>query len=263
VSMHPTHAARARVAVKDNDGDAAIKLCKDMLAAEQGQDDGADGVPPPGEAADLRPKQAAHNAIDRAALRAGQRMTITKWDTAKRIEDALGPRGSSSVNPIDLARGRRMLSGKPPLQVVTLSMGVTAMPTSFRLFAKNWNKTAKGDFLFDDVAAKSVMAAYQKHGVDLALDLEHGMLEEPGADPTQRDARAWFKLELRSGELWATAVSWTQDGAARLAEKRQRYISPAFESDPKTKRITEVFNAALTSTPATHNAPALVAASAR
>jgi phage I-like protein len=139
-----------------------------------------------------------------------------------------------------------------------------ALPTEFRLFIKGWNDTENGRFLFDDAAAKSVMAAYKTWGVDLNIDLEHQSLEvKPGApDPTARDARGWCKLELRSdGSLWAVGVKWTPDGAARLTNKTQRYVSPAFETDPKTNRILKMLNVAIVAMPATHNPPALVAAS--
>ena len=56
---------------------------------------------------------------------------------------------------------------------------------------------------------------------------------------------------------------WTQDGAQRLTNKTQRYVSPAFEADVKTKRIEKLFNIAITALPATHRTPALVAASAK
>lgn len=138
-------------------------------------------------------------------------------------------------------------------------------PTEFRLFIKGWNSTEKGNYLFDDVAAKSVMSAYEKWGIDLMIDLEHQSLAvEPGAaDPTARDARGWAKLALRpDGALWCTGVRWTPDGVKRLSEKAQRYISPAFESDPKTKRVLKMINVALVALPATHHTPALVAASA-
>lgn len=140
--------------------------------------------------------------------------------------------------------------------------GEGELPTEFRLFVRGWNNSENGTYLFDDAAAKSVMAAYQKWGVDLAIDLEHQMLEPTSSDPSARDARGWAKLELRAdGSLWAVSVTWTPDGAARLSQKRQRYVSPAFEVDRKTKRITKILNIAITAMPATHKTPALVAAS--
>ena len=106
------------------------------------------------------------------------------------------------------------------------------------------------------------MDAYATWGVDLAIDLEHQMLEPAIApDPTAKDARGWCRLELREdGSLWAVNVSWTADGRARLTEKRQRYVSPAFSVDPETSRVVAIINVAITAIPATHDTPALVAA---
>jgi hypothetical protein len=133
-------------------------------------------------------------------------------------------------------------------------------PTEFRLFARGVNHTTKGDFIFDAAAAKSVMAAYQRQGVELPIDLEHQSLHDPAsaARSDTSDARGWFKLALRNGELWATNVTWTPDGAARLANRTQRYTSPAFLHDADG-RITEVVNCALVAMPATHNAQPVAA----
>ncbi len=165
-----------------------------------------------------------------------------------------------AIRPKPAARGRTR--GVTRLAVV-LGDGNTP-PTEFRLFVKGWNDTENGRYLFDDAAAASVMAAYAKWGVDVAIDLEHQMLE-PGIapDPTAKDARGWCRLELRAdGSLWAVSVTWTPDGAARLTDKRQRYVSPAFGVDPESSRVTSIVNVAITSIPATHDTPALVAASA-
>lgn len=136
-------------------------------------------------------------------------------------------------------------------------------PSEFRLFVKGWNDTTKGRFLFDDDAAKEVMAAYAAHQVDRMIDLEHLSLD-PESKSFDPDARGWCRLEVRDdGSLWAVNVTWTDDGAERLRAKKQRYISPAFDIDPKTKRVTKIINIALTALPATHGTPELVAASAR
>ncbi len=136
--------------------------------------------------------------------------------------------------------------------------GVEVPPAEFRIFPAGKFSTTKGDFLFDEAAAKSVMAAYKAQGVDLMIDLEHLALGDL-ARTDAPDARGWFKLELRNGELWAVGIKWTPDGARRLAEKTQRYTSPAFYAD-EDGRITEVINVALVAMPATHNAAPLVAA---
>ena len=139
--------------------------------------------------------------------------------------------------------------------------GADGLPVAFRLFKRGENETSKGVFLFDDEAARSVMADAASRGIDYAIDLEHLSLDQdsPSYDP---DARGWFSLEIRGGELWAANVRWTPDGARRLTEKTQRFISPTFPRTPDN-RVTEILNIALVATPATHGTPALVAATRR
>jgi phage I-like protein len=135
-------------------------------------------------------------------------------------------------------------------------------PTEFRLFKAGENETTKGVFIFDAKAAEMVLAAAQQRGgVDYPIDLEHLSLDEDSRnfDP---DARGWFKLAVRNGELWAVDVRWTPDGMRRLSERTQRYVSPAFLTDDEG-RVSEVVNVALVAMPATHGTPALVAAGAR
>lgn len=150
---------------------------------------------------------------------------------------------------------------KAQIRIQLASAGVKP-PSEFRIFKAGVNKTSKGDFVFDQTAAESVMAAYQKAGVDVMIDLEHLSLDSSGAnfDP---DAYGWCALEVRNGELWATNVRWTPEGARRLSNRSQRYISPAFMFFEETNRVSELYNIAICAIPATYEAPALVAASKR
>lgn len=149
-------------------------------------------------------------------------------------------------------------------QVITamLSAGIEP-PKEFRIFKAGWNHTLKGDFLFDEEAAAMVMAAYHEHGVDRPIDLEHFSIPDDNDTVKDPDARGWFKLEVRNGELWAVDVSWTPDGDKRLRNRTQRYISPFFGFDKKTRRVVSLYNVAICAIPATKDMPALVAASAR
>jgi phage I-like protein len=146
-----------------------------------------------------------------------------------------------------------------PYVTLAIEMPDGDPPSEFRIFRAGKNETTKGTFVFDEVSAKAVMAEYLRHGIDVMIDLEHLSLdgESRNFDP---DARGWACLEMRNGELWAVGVKWAPDGSARLAEKRQRYISPAFKTDPKTRRITRLLNIALTALPATHDLTPLIAA---
>lgn len=156
------------------------------------------------------------------------------------------------------AKKNRKIPGRASL---TLELSLDGdFPSEFRIFKAGINQSEKGSFLFDAKAAEITMAAFEQHNVDRMLDLEHLSLdpEAPNFDP---DARAWFRLELRDGELWGVHVRWTDDGKRRLSEKTQRFISPTFTFD-RERRITKLFNVALTAQPATHGTPELVAARA-
>ncbi len=134
------------------------------------------------------------------------------------------------------------------------------LPTSFRIFRAGLNTTANGyDVLFDEQAAAQVMAAFEKRGVDMMIDLNHLSLDSKSQsyDP---DARGWCRLAVIDGELWAVDVKWTDDGADRLRRKAQRYVSPAFWLDSES-RLVEVNNIAIVANPGTDHAAPLVAAS--
>jgi hypothetical protein len=83
------------------------------------------------------------------------------------------------------------------------------LPTEFRIFKAGANVTSKGTTIFDAKAAADVMRDYAEKGVDLMIDLEHHWSDNSAeARSDAADARGWFKLEMRSGELWAVDVRW-------------------------------------------------------
>ncbi len=153
------------------------------------------------------------------------------------------------------------MTAKQVLLTASVDVSGDKPPTEFRLFMKDVNTfEGKGIGIFDEQAAIEVMAAYTAHGVDIMIDLEHLSLDPyaPAFDP---DARGWCKLEVRGGELWAVDVKWTEDGARRLNEKTQRYVSPVFFVEYESRRIVDVTCIALCAMPATYQTPALIAAS--
>lgn len=169
------------------------------------------------------------------------------------------------LTPAHLASLRTWRASARAVWAFTIDLGIgDKLPTEFRIFARGENTAtkigSKEVALFDDKAARDVMAEFAAHGVDVMLDLEHLSLN-PSAPNYDPDARGWAKLELRDGELWAVGVKWTDDGAQRLLGKRQRFASPAFVKNAKTNRVEAIVNIAITALPATDQAPALVAAS--
>jgi hypothetical protein len=155
---------------------------------------------------------------------------------------------------------------KPLVRMVTVLSGVMStalevaegapLPKEFRIFKAGVNATAKGDFDYDDAARATMLAAAQQRGgVRYMIDLEHDSLHP---------ARGCFRGDCRpDGSRWACRVEWTPDGARRLNERTQAYISPAFKHVVEGGALhpLELVNAALCAVPAIHDAPALVAAS--
>jgi phage I-like protein len=147
-------------------------------------------------------------------------------------------------------------------RVTSLSIAIAGdePPSEFRIFAAGKNATTKGTFTFDEVSAKSVMAEYTAHGIDLALDYDHAMVGGLSLDPAQSGkAAGWFNLEVRNGELWAVNVRWTEPAAEALRRKEWRYMSPAFSADEKG-HVTSLLNVAITNLPATRRLEPLMAA---
>lgn len=144
---------------------------------------------------------------------------------------------------------------------LSLALSGDEPPTEFRIFTAGAVETTKGVFTFDEASAKSVMAEYETHGIDLMIDYDHASLASVSLDPAQSGkAAGWFNLEVRGGELWAVNVRWTPLAADALRRKEWRFMSPAFETDQEG-RILGLMNVAITNLPATRKLQPLMAAS--
>jgi phage I-like protein len=142
-----------------------------------------------------------------------------------------------------------------------LPLGDEFPPRAVRLFAMGENRTTKGVFVFDDEAARAVMAAFEEHGIDLAMDYDHGALAP--ADGRKRDVPGYYRPEVRADGLYALP-QWTESGLAAIRPGKDdtgaptlpeyRYTSPSFSYDPDTRRVLKLGPLALTSYPATHGA---------
>jgi hypothetical protein len=133
-------------------------------------------------------------------------------------------------------------------------------PNEFRIFTAGKVDSTKGSVLFDEAAAKSVMAEYTTHGIDLMIDYDHASLGMAIDPALAGKAAGWFNLAVRNGELWAVNVRWTGPAADALRRKEWRFMSPAFNTDADG-RVTSVLNVAITNLPATRRLEPLMAAS--
>ena len=107
-------------------------------------------------------------------------------------------------------------------------------------------RSTHGDFLFDEKAAKELMAAFDRRKNDLVVDYEHQTLtgaEAPAAGWIK--ALAWDPVQ----GLWAD-VEWTPRGAEYVKNKEYRYLSPVIRIRKSDNRAVELHSAALTNDPA-------------
>lgn len=95
----------------------------------------------------------------------------------------------------------------------------------------------------------AVIAASFEDGRPLPIDYDHALdrLADNGAPGR---AAGWItKIEERDGSLWGK-VDWTDSGAAAIASREYRYISPVFLYLKKSRDVQVVLRAALTNNPA-------------
>jgi len=132
-------------------------------------------------------------------------------------------------------------------------------PTEFRIFKAGINASDKGNFLFDETAAMSVMKAFEKKQTPLTMDYEHMAASDPPVK-APASASSWVP-EVRNGELWATRVNWTATARGEIERREYTRFSPLFLAEPKTNRIMRIINCTLTNTEALDGIEPLVAAS--
>ncbi len=108
--------------------------------------------------------------------------------------------------------------------------------------------------LEDEAHAEAVIAAtVERLGArDFHFDYDHQAERAPAVAGTAI-AAGWVRpqgLFADSQGIWARGVTWTAAATQRLHDREYRYISPWFGFEKKSRRITRLFNAALTNNPA-------------
>ena len=94
----------------------------------------------------------------------------------------------------------------------------------------------------------AVLAAFQTEEKDLPIDWEHSSeIKAPQGEPAP--AAGWITaMEERAGAVWGR-VTWTERGAACVAAREYRYLSPVFTYDKKTDKIARLTSCGLTNQP--------------
>jgi phage I-like protein len=108
---------------------------------------------------------------------------------------------------------------------------------------------------FRNTSPDKIVAAFNKYGLSLPVDYEHAT-EKKAPVGDEAPAAGWItSLENRAGAIWGK-IEWTPRGAASLASKEYRFISPAFLMS-KVGEIFELVSAGLTNKPALTQLPQL------
>jgi phage I-like protein len=109
-------------------------------------------------------------------------------------------------------------------------------------------RDGRGPFRLDEPAAVIAATRGLEMRAGLPIDYDHAT---DFAAPQGRPAPAagWIKaLEVRGGAIWGL-VEWTERAAAAIAAREYRYISPVFQFDPASGRVTRLLRAGLTNNP--------------
>ena len=128
------------------------------------------------------------------------------------------------------------------------------------MLCRGVNRTTKGLLDFSEKSAALVLAAHTDYGNELPIDYEHASLgARYAATPSEAGkAAGWLTPVVRDGELWASAVTWTRDAAAKIQAREYRYMSPVL-SVGDGGLIQAVHGCALTNNPATKGLSPLIA----
>jgi hypothetical protein len=151
---------------------------------------------------------------------------------------------------LELKRRRAQPKAQPKAQTKPTA------PTEIRLLRAGWNDYEGGSLLFDTEASQAVMAKWRERGLELMADYEHQSLTVPPI-VAPAAAKRWVP-EVRRGDFYATQIEWTAKARAHIEAGEYRYFSIAARVDPKTQRVREMINFALTNNPAANRIDPLV-----
>ena len=99
---------------------------------------------------------------------------------------------------------------------------------------------------------EAIVTAFVARNAPLPIDWEHAT-EHRAPKGESAPAAAWVEaLEAREGGAIWGRVSWTPRGAAMVAAREYRFLSPVFGYEQSTRRIVYLASAGLTNTPNLH-----------
>lgn len=137
--------------------------------------------------------------------------------------------------------------------VIANRIVLEAEPPS-RILIAPWGKVERrdgGHWIVSAEGAAAMVAAFERFGTDVPIDLEHQTLGEEFASPDgSAPAVGWIKsVEPVEGDGIYTNVEWTKQGAEWISTKAYRYLSPVVMTRKDNGHAVRLHSAALTNTP--------------
>lgn len=135
----------------------------------------------------------------------------------------------------------------PSLQALALNFEGTAAPDWVQLIPAGPRVIGRDGRWWTMGDAAAVAARFDATK-EPQIDVEHAsQLKAPMGDPAP--AVGWIKaFEVRDGAIWGR-VEWTEEGAALVASRAYRYLSPVFSYNYETGEIERIICTGLTNTP--------------
>lgn len=132
-------------------------------------------------------------------------------------------------------------------------------PPEIQLWNAGANPTDYGVHYWTARSVAEVAQRYAERGNPLLIDVEHlGALAGEEITPTAGYAR----LEIRNGVPWLI-FDWSSYGDNQIRTGQRRFLSPEYDTDPKTGEIIRLVRVSLVGDPGTHRARVLASADAR
>ena len=142
--------------------------------------------------------------------------------------------------------------------LASASLAGDKVPTRILLTPWGAVESSNGSFVVDEESVAAAVRAFEEHGTDLPIDYEHQTLGGRYAAPNgQAPAAGWIKrIAGEPGVGLVATIEWTESGAAMLAGRHYRYLSPVAIIRRTDRRLLAIHSAALTNKPAIrHMAP--------
>lgn len=134
---------------------------------------------------------------------------------------------------------------------IALNFEISAdAPTRVQLIPAGPNVVGRDGraWLWDAAAQASVLQQFGDRGLPLPIDINHSS-EFAAPNGGESPAAAWIeRLEIVDDALWGF-VKWTPRGREAVTNREYRFLSPVFEYQGESKRITRLISAGLVNNP--------------